>query len=77
MIIGSGGNETAFIMGVMSAPDTTSYAIILVEVLSPVFEQFVYKPSSGVVISARSRGLMYIILNTIVENFWRWSISFK
>jgi len=64
-------------MGIMSAPDTTAYAIVLLEVLSPILEFFEYNPTNGIILSARSRGLMYIILSTIVENFWRWSVSFK
>ena len=78
ILIGSERNETSFIMGVMSAPDTTSYAIILIEVLAPILDKFDFKPSAtGNILSSRSRGLMYIILNTIIENFWRWSVSFK
>ncbi len=78
VLIGSNGNETAFIMGIMSAPDTTSYSIIVIELLAPLLEKIQYTPPvNGAKLSARSRGLMYIILNTVIQNFWRWSVSFK
>ncbi len=77
VLIGSNGNETAFIMGLMSAPDTTSYSIIIIEVLAPLLERLHYTPGNEAKLNARSRGLMYIILNTVIQNFWRWSVSFK
>ena len=76
-LIGSDCNETSFIMGLLSSPHTTSYAIVLIEVLAPIFEQFNYVPTNGIIVSARDRGLMYIIMNTIIQNLWRWSVTFK
>lgn len=79
----SGNKETMFLCGVMSSPHTTSLPLILIEVLYPVLKNFrsgivQLDPSTPIsLLDAKERGMLYIVLNSIFSNIWRWAISYN
>lgn len=82
LICRSDCKETMFLCGIMSSPHTTSLPLILIEVLYPVLKNFknndVTKDMEGniIVIDAKERGMLYIVLNSIFSNIWRWTVSY-
>ncbi len=73
-ILGSNSNETSFFCGILSALHTTSLPVILMEVLSDNLNKIVYVNSDGSVTNAKNRGMLYIVLNSIFANIWRWGV---
>jgi predicted permease len=76
-VLGSNSNETQFFCGIMSALHTTSLPVILMEVLQENLDQIKYVNSDGTVTSSRNRGMLYIVLNSIFANIWRWGVSYN
>lgn len=78
-IIGSNYNEMTFLCGVMSSPHTTSLPLILIDILDPILSKLdndTPHVPGAVVMDARTRGMLYIVLNSIFSNIWRWTISY-
>jgi predicted permease len=73
-ILGSNSNETAFYCGIMSALHTTSLPVILIEVLQENLDQIKYEQA---ITNSRDRGMLYIVLNSIFANIWRWGVSYN
>jgi len=75
--------ETMFLCGVMSSPHTTSLPLILIEVLYPILKNFksaaaqIDLNSPVLVLDAKERGMLYIVLNSIFSNIWRWTVSYN
>jgi len=76
--------ETMFLCGIMSSPHTTSLPLILIEVLYPVLKNFrsgvateAGLQSSSMTLDAKERGMLYIVLNSIFSNIWRWTVSYN
>jgi predicted permease len=76
-VLGSSSNEASFFCGIMSALHTTSLPVILMEVLQENLDQIKYVNSDGTVTSSRNRGMLYIVLNSIFANIWRWGVSYN
>jgi predicted permease len=69
--------ERNLLCGVMSALHTTSLPIILMDVLAPELNKIIYINADGTITDARNRGRLYIVLNSIFANIWRWGISYN
>ena len=76
-MFGSNYNETAFFCGILSALHTTSLPVILMEVLSENLNKITYVNSDGTITNAKNRGMLYIVLNSIFANIWRWGVSYN
>lgn len=74
----SSRNETNFLMAIFSSPHTTSIPLILIEVLYPILNQIPVRSSMGELVpNAKERGMLYIALNSVFSNVWRWSVSYN
>lgn len=73
-ILKMNNNDLSFLCAVLSSPHTTSIPLILIEVFFPVLEQI---PFANLGPNAKERGLLYIALNSIFSNCWRWSVSYN
>ena len=70
-------NQTKFLCGVFSSPHTTSIPLLLIEVTHPVLAKISnIVPAEGIM-DARSRGMLYIVLNSIFANIWRWTVPYN
>lgn len=70
-------NQTKFLCGIFSSPHTTSIPLLLIEVTHPVLAKISnIVPAEGIM-DARSRGMLYIVLNSIFANIWRWTVPYN
>lgn len=82
-LLKSNSNETLFLFGLMSSPHTTSLPLILIEVLYPVLQNMKINQdnfplgNSQNIPTAKDRGMLYIVLNSIFSNIWRWTITYN
>jgi len=72
-----------FLCGVMSSPHTTSLPLNLIEVLYPILKDFksgsygAIQESLAPALDAKERGMLYIVLNSIFSNIWRWTVFYN
>lgn len=71
-ILGYSSNKCKFIGATFSSPHTTSIPVILLSVIGPVLDSIIPIPA-GSIANAERRGFLYIVLNSIFSNIWRWS----
>ena len=65
-------NQSRFIAAIFSTPHTTSITVILIQILGPVLDTFI-KRKSWLTGTATERAYLYIAMNSIYSNIWRWS----
>lgn len=70
-------NRTKFLSAVFSCPHTTSIPLLLIEVTHPVLAKISNIVPADGIMDARSRGMLYIVLNSILSNIWRWTIPYS
>ena len=71
-LLGYNSSQCRFIGAIYSSPHTTSIPVILVTIIGPVLDEFIPIPTNMPVNSER-RAFLYIILNSIFSNIWKWS----
>jgi predicted permease len=77
LLFKSNEQERNLLCGVMSALHTTSLPIILMDVLASELNKINYINADGSITDARNRGRLYIVLNSIFANIWRWGVSYN
>jgi predicted permease len=71
-------SERNMIMAVLSSPNSTNIPFTMIEVLAPIFEKMDYGANGIYGMSdAKGRGLLYISLNSIFSNIWRWTVAYN
>ena len=71
-LLGYNSTQCRFIGAIYSSPHTTSIPVILVTIIGPVLDKFIAMPTNMPFNSER-RAFLYIILNSIFSNIWKWS----
>lgn len=71
-LLGYNENRCKFLGAVYSSPHTTSIPVILLSIIGTVLDKITIMPQNMMIDSQR-RGFLYIILNSIFSNIWRWS----
>ena len=74
-LLGYNNNRCNFMAAVFSSPHTTSIPVILLSIIGPVLDKIIPIPAS-MPVDAQRRGYLYIILNSIFSNIWKWSGGF-
>ena len=63
--------QSRFLEAVFSTPHTTSMTIVLIQVIGPLLDSII--PRRNYFGNAEKRGYLYIAMNSIYSNIWRWS----
>ena len=71
--LGVSYGKTRFLAAVFSTPHTTSIPVILIQVVGPVLDKIIPLRPGMLVGTAQQRGFLYIVMNSIFSNIWRWS----
>ena len=74
-LLGYNNNRCNFMAAVFSSPHTTSIPVILLSIIGPVLDKIIPIPLS-MPVNGQRRGYLYIILNSIFSNIWKWSGGF-
>ena len=64
-----------FIGVVCSSPHNTSIYVILIQVIGPFMDQIIPRPKN-LVGDSEKRGLLYVVINSIASNIWKWSVCY-
>ena len=64
-----------FLGALFSTPHNTSIYVILIQVIGPFLDTIIPK-NPNVVGDCVKRGLLYVIINSIVANIWKWSCCY-
>ena len=64
--------RTNFLAAVFSTPHTTTMLVILIPIIGPVLDAVCAKRPEFIV-NAQKRGFLYIVMNSVFSNIWRWS----
>ena len=67
--------QTNFLGALFSTPHNTSIYVILIQVIGPFLDTIIPK-NSDIVGDCVKRGLLYVIINSIVANIWKWSCCY-
>jgi predicted permease len=71
------GGERNILIAVLSSHNSASIALILIYVLEPRLNSFLFvSPTEGQIRKATDRARLYISLMSIFSNLWRWSVSY-
>lgn len=73
--LGYNKSQCYFLGAIYSSPHTTSIPVILFSIIGPVLDKVIPIPENFPV-SAQKRGFLYIILNSIFSNIWKWSAGY-
>lgn len=68
-------SQSDFLAAIYSTPHNTSIYVILIQVMGPYLDTII-PPDKNFTGNAAKRGLLYVIINSIFSNFWRWSICY-
>ena len=68
-------NQRNFLGAVFSTPHNTSIYVILVQVIGP-FLDTIFPRNPNLVGNSEKRGLLYVVINSIVANIWKWSCCY-
>ncbi len=71
-LLGYTEKQSRFVGAIYSSPHTTSIPVILVGIIGPVLDKLTPIPSE-IPLNAEQRAYLYIILNSIFANIWKWS----
>jgi predicted permease len=64
-----------FLGALFSTPHNTSIYVILIQVIGP-FLDTIFPRNPHMVGNSVKRGLLYVIINSIVANVWKWSMCY-
>jgi predicted permease len=64
-----------FLGALFSTPHNTSIYVILIQVIGP-FLDTIFPRNPNMVGNSVKRGLLYVIINSIVANVWKWSMCY-
>ena len=64
-----------FLGALFSTPHNTSIYVILIQVIGPFLDTIIPK-NPNMVGDCVKRGLLYVIINSIVANIWKWSCCY-
>ena len=64
-----------FLGALFSTPHNTSIYVILIQVIGPFLDTIIPK-NPDIVGDCVKRGLLYVIINSIVANIWKWSCCY-
>ena len=67
--------QTNFLGALFSTPHNTSIYVILIQVIGPFLHTIIPK-NNDIVGDCVKRGLLYVIINSIVANIWKWSCCY-
>ena len=67
--------QTNFLGALFSTPHNTSIYVILIQVIGPFLDTIIPK-NNDIVGDCVKRGLLYVIINSIVANIWKWSCCY-
>ena len=68
-------NQHNFLGAVFSTPHNTSIYVILIQVIGP-FLDTIFPRNPDMVGDSKKRGLLYVVINSIVANIWKWSCCY-
>ena len=68
-------NQSNFLGAVFSTPHNTSIYVILIQVIGP-FLDTIFPKNPNMVGDSEKRGLLYVVINSIVANIWKWSCCY-
>ena len=68
-------NQHNFLGAVFSTPHNTSIYVILIQVIGP-FLDTIFPRNPNMVGDSEKRGLLYVVINSIVANIWKWSCCY-
>jgi len=71
-LLGLKKGQTQFLAAVFSTPHTVSMPVILMQVVGPVLDSMI-SSKYAFLGNSEKRGLLYIVMNSIFSNIWRWS----
>lgn len=64
-----------FLGAVFSTPHNTSIYVILIQVIGP-FLDTIFPRNPNIVGDSVKRGLLYVVINSICNNIWKWSVCY-
>ena len=68
-------NQHNFLGAVFSTPHNTSIYVILIQVIGP-FLDTIFPKNPQLVGDSEKRGLLFVVINSIVANIWKWSCCY-
>ena len=68
-------NQHNFLGAVFSTPHNTSIYVILIQVIGP-FLDTIFPRNPNLVGDSEKKGLLYVVINSIVANIWKWSCCY-
>ena len=68
-------NQRNFLGAVFSTPHNTSIYVILIQVIGP-FLDTIFPKNPNLVGDSEKRGLLFVVINSIVANIWKWSCCY-
>ena len=68
-------NQRNFLGAVFSTPHNTSIYVILIQVIGP-FLDTIFPKNPDLVGDSEKRGLLFVVINSIVANIWKWSCCY-
>ena len=68
-------NQHNFLGAVFSTPHNTSIYVILIQVIGP-FLDTIFPKNPNLVGDSEKRGLLFVVINSIVANIWKWSCCY-
>jgi len=74
-ILGLNKKQRDFLGAVFSTPHNTSIYVILIQVIGP-FLDTIFPRNPNMVGDSEKRGLLYVVINSIVANIWKWSCCY-
>ena len=74
-ILGLDKNQHNFLGAVFSTPHNTSIYVILIQVIGP-FLDTIFPRNPNLVGDSEKKGLLYVVINSIVANIWKWSCCY-
>ena len=74
-MLGLNKRQKDFVGAVFSTPHNTSIYVILIQVIGP-FMDSIFPPPTNLVGDSEKRGLLYVVINSIASNIWKWSVCY-
>ena len=68
-------NQHNFLGAVFSTPHNTSIYVILIQIIGP-FLDTIFPKNPELVGDSEKRGLLFVVINSIVANIWKWSCCY-
>ena len=75
MILKLDQNQHKFLGALFSTPHNSSMYVILIQAIGP-FLDTIFPKNPNMVGDSEIRGLLYVVINSIVANIWKWSCCY-